>query len=106
MLTFADHNPEPPLTPAAFRGLKFLRRRYRFIGMKHDHLTVAEVAAKFRVTPARIRQLCIVNAIGVRRGLMRFLSHEDVARLESIRRPPGRPKKNSEKSVDKPKRRR
>ena len=57
--------------------------------------TVAEVADDLGITAARVRQLCIRHSIGIHRGLMRFLTREDVQKLNSVRKPNGRPKKIS-----------
>lgn len=47
--------------------------------------TVKEVAEKFGITDARVRQLCIDHDIGSIKGNTRILSAEDLKRFEKVR---------------------
>ena len=50
-----------------------------------DLKTVKEAAEEFGITAARVRQICIDNNIGSKRGRDRFLTPDDMDRLQKIR---------------------
>lgn len=55
----------------------------------NNFLTVTDIAEEMRLTTARIRQICIANKIGTKKGHMRFLSPSDVQKIKRIHRDTG-----------------
>ncbi|QDV49604.1 Helix-turn-helix domain protein [Gimesia fumaroli] len=56
-----------------------------------DLKTVKEAAEEFGITTARVRQICIDNNIGSKRGRDRFLTPDDMDKLQEIRTQPKKP---------------
>lgn len=62
--------------------------------------TVKETAELLHLSDSRIRQICLENGIGEKVGRDRFLTSEDIDSIRGHQMPIGRPKKNSNASVD------
>ncbi len=61
-------------------------------------LTTAQTGERLGVTPARIRRMILDGLIKAEKvGRDNFISESEVKRLETIKRPSGRPKKEAAK---------
>ncbi len=62
------------------------------------YLTTTQTAERLNVSQARVRQMIIEGIIKAEKvGRDNFISENEVKRLESVERKPGRPRKESAK---------